>query len=171
MDWSRLLSTGISLVKRYRAQQHAQPKQAPQLADGYEGDWHKPLPPVNYAPRRNNSPDPGEVVWAWVPFEEDHSRGKDRPVLVLCEHPETPDTFLALPLTSKDHDRDADQERRAGRFWMDIGSGSWDRSGRESEVRLNRVLALRDDAVRREGASVDRDVFTRIVDAAREVNA
>jgi hypothetical protein len=29
-------------------------------------------------------------------------------------------------LTSKDHDRDAEDEARYGRYWMDIGSGDWD---------------------------------------------
>lgn len=32
-----------------------------------------------YAPVANGRPDPGEVVWAWVPYEEDTSQGKDRP--------------------------------------------------------------------------------------------
>ena len=35
----------------------------------------------DYRPRRDGKPDPGEVVWAWVPFEENDGRGKDRPVL------------------------------------------------------------------------------------------
>jgi len=36
-----------------------------------------------YAPVADGHPDPGEVVWTWVPFEDDPSRGKDRPVLVI----------------------------------------------------------------------------------------
>ena len=40
-------------------------------------------PAVSYRPRRDGRPDPGEVVWAWVPFEEDPAQGKDRPVLLL----------------------------------------------------------------------------------------
>ena len=38
---------------------------------------------ARYAPERDGEPDPGEVVWAWVPYEDDPSQGKDRPVLVL----------------------------------------------------------------------------------------
>jgi hypothetical protein len=38
---------------------------------------------VSYAPRRDGLPDPGEVVWAWVPYEEDARRVKDRPVKQL----------------------------------------------------------------------------------------
>ena len=117
-----------------------------------------------YAPKRNGRPDPGEVVWAWVPFEEDASQGKDRPVLVLDVQR---GVVIALQLTSKDHDRDADQEARAGRFWMDIGTGDWDRQHRPSEVRLNRVLRLAPGAVRREGAALDRATFDRVVAAAQ----
>lgn len=119
--------------------------------------------PARYAPQRDGNADPGEVVWAWVPYEDDPTQGKDRPVLVLDVHQ---DTVIALPLTSKDHDRDAAQEARAGRLWMDIGSGGWDRSGRPSEVRLNRVLRLQADAVRREGAALDRQLFGDVVRAA-----
>lgn len=118
---------------------------------------------ARYAPQRDGNADPGEVVWAWVPYEDDPTQGKDRPVLVLDVHQ---DTVIALPLTSKDHDRDAAQEARAGRLWMDIGSGGWDRSGRPSEVRLNRVLRLQADAVRREGAALDRQLFEDVVRAA-----
>ena len=67
--------------------------------------------------------------------------------------------LLALAFTSKDHDRDAEQEARAGRFWFDLGAGAWDPSGRPSEVRLDRVLRLDADAVRREGATLDRARF------------
>lgn len=116
-----------------------------------------------YAPVPNGRPDPGEVVWAWVPYEEDASRGKDRPVLVLEVSGEV---VYALQLTSQDHDRDAAQEARAGRYWMDIGTGDWDRQRRPSEVRLNRLLTLPADAVRREGAALDRHVFDRVVAAA-----
>ena len=31
----------------------------------------------------DGEPDPGEVVWAWVPYEDDPAQGKDRPVLVV----------------------------------------------------------------------------------------
>jgi len=117
-----------------------------------------------YAPKRDGRPDPGEVVWAWVPYEEDASQGKDRPVLVLTVQP---DAVIALQLTSKDHDRDAAQEQRAGRLWMDIGTGDWDRERRPSEVRLNRVLRLDPSAVRREGAALDRAMFDQVVAAAR----
>jgi len=119
---------------------------------------------VRYAPRANGQADPGEVVWAWVPFEEDPSRGKDRPVLVLARRG---GELLTLPLTSKDHDLDQRQENRSGRYWMDVGTGAWDRARRPSEVRLDRLVRLRDRDVRREGAAIDRVVFEQVVEAAR----
>ncbi len=119
---------------------------------------------IGWAPRADGRPDPGEVCWAWVPYEEDASQGKDRPVLVIGREDAQ---LLALQLTSKDHDRDAEQERRAGRLWMDVGTGPWDSQRRPSEVRLNRLLRLSPDGVRREGAALDRATFERVVTAAR----
>ena len=131
----------------------------------------------SYAPEADGQPDPGEVVWAWVPYEEDPSKGKDRPVLVIgLDGPNeatapgatTPGTtVLALPLTSIDHDRDAAQEAGEGRYWMDVGTGDWDREHRPSEVRLNRLLRLDAGAVRREGAALDPQTYAAVVEAAR----
>ena len=42
-----------------------------------------PTLPARYAPEIDGEPDPGEVVWAWVPYEDDPTQGKDRPVLLL----------------------------------------------------------------------------------------
>jgi hypothetical protein len=122
----------------------------------------------DYAPRRDGRPDPGEIVWAWVPYEENDGRGKDRPVLIVAREG---DVLLGLTLTSKDHDRDAADEARRGRFWMDIGSGPWDSRGRPSEVRLDRILRLTPDAVRREGAALDRTRFLRVAQEAHRVQA
>ena len=38
---------------------------------------------------------------------------------------------------------------------MDIGAGAWDPEHRPSEVRLDRLIILEDDAIRREGAAVE----------------
>jgi hypothetical protein len=123
---------------------------------------------VVYAPEADGQPDPGEVVWGWVPYEEDASQGKDRPVLLLGLGTD-PGTWLGLMLTSKDHDRDQADEARHGRFWMDIGTGSWDSRGRPSEVRLDRILRLAPDTVRREGAALDRQRFLRVAQEAQRV--
>ena len=121
---------------------------------------------VDYRPRDDGRPDPGEVVWAWVPYDEGDGRGKDRPVLVVGRRG---GNLLGLLLTSKDHDRDAADEARHGRVWTDLGSGPWDARGRPSEVRLDRLLVLDPATVRREGAALDRDRFDRVVAEARRV--
>ncbi|MBA2456102.1 MAG: type II toxin-antitoxin system PemK/MazF family toxin [Nocardioidaceae bacterium] len=121
----------------------------------------EPAPEVSYAPNLDDGrPDPGEIVWAWVPYEDDPSRGKDRPVLIVGRED---DMLLGLMLTSKDHDRDAADEARWGRFWFDIGSGDWDARRRPSEVRVDVVLRLDPDRMRREGAVLDRATFDAVV--------
>jgi hypothetical protein len=125
----------------------------------YPGDFAGTVRP-EYSPRLDGDADPGEVVWTWVPFEEDYSQGKDRPVLVVGRDGRW---LLALMLTSKDHSRDLANEARWGRRWMDLGSGPWDRAGRPSEVRLDRVLRVDPAVVRREGAILDRRRFDAVV--------
>jgi hypothetical protein len=117
---------------------------------------------IGYRPSANGRADPGEVVWAWVAYEDDPTQGKDRPVLVLAAEGED---LLVLPMTSKDHDRDAAQEARDGRIWMDVGSGPWDPRGRSSEVRLNRTVRIPAAEVRREGAALGAEVFAAVVAA------
>src|SRR5215203_484249 len=124
------------------------------------------LPDVEYRPHADGRPDPGEIVWAWVPYEEGDGRGKDRPVLVIGRRGAD---LLGLMLTSKDHDRDAADEARHGRVWTDIGTGTWDSRGRPSEVRLDRLLELDPATVRREGGALDRIRFDRVVAEARRL--
>ncbi|MBM7519238.1 type II toxin-antitoxin system PemK/MazF family toxin [Nocardioides nitrophenolicus] len=126
-------------------------------------------PDGSYAPVANDRPDPGEVVWAWVPYEDDPTQGKDRPVLVIgtATGGDGHEVVHALAMTSKDHDRDEAQEAAAGRYWMDIGTGAWDPRGRPSEVRLNRLLVLAVDAVRREGAALAPATYAAVI-AARQ---
>lgn len=127
----------------------------------YVGDYTGAVDAV-YSPRLDGDPDPGEVVWTWVPYEDDHTQGKDRPVLLVGRDGPW---LLALQLTSKDHDRDAAREARYGRTWMDIGSGPWDGQGRPSEVRVDRVVRVSPDAVRREGAVLERSTFDEVAAA------
>ena len=62
---------------------------------------------ASYEPVMDGDADPGEVVWTWVPYQEDASVGKDRPAVVVGAHGEG---VYILQLTSKDHTRDAAQE-------------------------------------------------------------
>jgi hypothetical protein len=117
---------------------------------------------LEYRPHDDDRPDPGEIVWAWVPFEENDGRGKDRPVLVVGRDG---DALLGLMLSSKDHDVDAADEARHGRHWVDVGTGPWDRQGRPSEVRVDRVLRIDPADVRREGAALSRARFDEVAAA------
>ncbi len=112
-----------------------------------------------YAPDLDGEPDPGEVVWTWVPYEENDGRGKDRPVLLVGHDGPW---LLGLMLSSRDHDT---RPSPADERWMDVGTGAWDSKGRPSEVRLDRVLRIAPDAVRREGAVLDRERFARVAAA------
>jgi hypothetical protein len=130
-----------------------------ELAGRYPGDF-RGTAAVRYAPSPNGRPEPGEVVWTWVPFEEDHSQGKDRPVLLVGTSGRY---LLGLMLTSKDHDGDS---RRADDY-VDIGTGPWDRQSRPSEAKLDRVLQVRPKDVRREGAILDAGRFSLVAAALR----
>ena len=127
---------------------------------------HQGGPDVEYRPREDGRPDPGEVVWAWVPYDENDGRGKYRPVLVIGRRA---GNLLALMLSSQDHDRDAADEARHGRIWTDVGTGPWDSRGRHSEVRLDRLLVVDPATVRREGAALDRVRFDQVIAEARRV--
>ena len=110
-----------------------------------------------YAPEPDGRADPGEVVWTWVAYEDDPGRGKDRPVLVVGREGAA---LLALVLSSQD-------ERDGQRGWLALGPGAWDREQRPSWVRLDRVLRVAEDGIRREGAVLDRARFDRVARALR----
>jgi hypothetical protein len=102
-----------------------------------------------YAPDLDGRADPGEIVWSWVVYEDDPTRGKDRPVLVVGRDRRT---LLGLMLSSQEHHRNDPN-------WVSIGSGSWDYEGRASWVRLDRVLDVPEEGIRREGAILERETF------------
>ncbi|ASW57347.1 toxin PemK [Plantactinospora sp. KBS50] len=110
-----------------------------------------------YAPELDGQADPGEVVWTWVPYEDDPRQGKDRPVLVVGRHSRT---LFGLMLSSQ-------SDRDGQRHWLALGPGEWDRDNRPSWVRLDRVLTMREDSIRREGAILDRARFDRVGRALR----
>jgi hypothetical protein len=130
-------------------------------------DTVRDQPDGTYAPVPDGRPDPGEVVWAWVPYEDDPTRGKDRPVLVIgtAVGADGQQLVHCLVMTSKDHDRDAAQEAASGRYWMDVGTGAWDARGRPSEVRLNRLLVIAAADVRREGAAIAPAIYAQVLAA------
>jgi hypothetical protein len=104
---------------------------------------------VVYAPDLDGRADPGEIVWTWVVYEDDPTQGKDRPVLVVGRDRSI---LLGLMLSSQErHETDRD--------WVGIGAGDWDYEGRPSWVRLDRVLDVPEEGIRREGAVLAREIF------------
>ena len=171
-DWRDLLRDRIrSVVQATRATTRAATRRparrttVPRPPHVALPDYEERLTPA-YAPDLDGDADPGEVVWTWVPFEDEPSQGKDRPVLVVG-HDEP--HLLGLMLTSKDHSRNAEQEARQGRHWLDIGSGDWDAQRRPSEIRLDRVLRIDPAQVRREGSVMPRAMFEEVVGSLAEV--
>ncbi len=104
-----------------------------------------------YAPRLDGEPDPGEVVWTWVPYVENDGRGKDRPVLIIARLDDGR-AWAACYLSTKPH-----------RGFVSIGSGPWDSKGRESFLSPERVLRVTENGMRRESTGVSRTVFERAV--------
>lgn len=114
---------------------------------------------VTYQPRHDGNADPGEVVWAWIPYEDDPSQGKDRPAVAVG----FAGPLLALvPFTSKD------QHGRPDTY--EIGTGGWDSSGRPSWVKLDRLVGVDPSAVRREGATLDVARFKDLVRRLQQVH-
>lgn len=112
---------------------------------------------ISYAPDLDGRADPGEIVWTWVVYEDDPSRGKDRPVLVVGRDRTV---LLGLMLSSQDH-------HGGDPNWISIGRGGWDHEGRASWVRLDRVLDVPEESIRREGAILDRERFDLIATRLR----
>ncbi|MGL4832209.1 MAG: type II toxin-antitoxin system PemK/MazF family toxin, partial [Propionibacteriaceae bacterium] len=126
----------------------------------YPGDFTGLLA-VDYQPEKDGDVDPGEVVWSWVPFEEDHSKGKDRPVLIVgCDG----DWLLGLPLSSKNHQLDKEQEAAERRYWVSVGHGPWDAGNHTSSVRVNRVIRVAPTSVRRIGGQLSKQHFCDVLD-------
>lgn len=107
---------------------------------------------VSYRPRRDGHADPGEVVWAWIPYEDDPSQGKDRPAVAIG----FAGPLLALvPFTS--------QDQHGRRDTYEIGVGGWDASGRPSWVKLDRMVGVNPASVRREGSTLEPARFKDLI--------
>lgn len=112
-----------------------------------------------YAPERDGMADAGEIVWTWVPFEEDPSQGKDRPLLVVGRKG---NRLHGLMLSSQ---RPDEWERQD---WLPVGSGPWDRRARDSYLRLDRLFEFEEAGIRREAAVMDEALFWKVAAVLRE---
>jgi len=110
-----------------------------------------------YAPQLDGDADPGEVVWTWVPYEDDPNQGKDRPVLVVGRAGRT---LAGLMLSSQ-------ADRAEQRHWYALGPGAWDREERPSWIRLDRVIEVDEDGIRREGCVLERRRFELVAEELR----
>lgn len=108
-----------------------------------------------YSPVLDGDPDPGEIVWTWVPYEDDPTKGKDRPVAVIGRRG---DHLVGVALTSKERDP---------RYQVPVGTGSWDRERRPSFAKVDRVLDIDPGSVRREGAVLTRAQYDAVVAGVR----
>ncbi|MBO1901860.1 hypothetical protein J4H92_07850 [Leucobacter weissii] len=106
----------------------------------------------SYSPLLDGEPDPGEVVWTWVPYVENDGRGKDRPVLIIASLSDG--AFAGCYLSTKQH-----------RGFVPVGTGPWDPQGRESFLSPERLLRVTDGGMRRETMGLDRAAFDRAVAA------
>ena len=110
---------------------------------------------VDYSPSKDGMPDSGEVIWTWVPYQENDGRGKDRPVLVIGR--QSADRVYAVRMTSKPHEHDRD--------YLSIGRGDWDSQGRESWVDIEQLYSVHARGMRREAAVLDRGRYDRVSEA------
>lgn len=159
---ARLVSVAVAALTsrsvRARSAERSQPR--PPASEGAAGTHatRAVTPPrsltLAYEPHPDGDPDAGEIVWTWVPYDENDGRGKDRPVLVIARHEGA--RVLAVRLTSRPRDGDRD--------YVAIGAGACDASGRESWVDIDGVYSVHPDGMRREASALDR---ARYADVAR----
>ncbi len=121
-----------------------------------------PGPAFVYDPQLDGDADPGEIVWTWVPYEEDATQGKDRPTVVVAR--DGADVLL-VPLSSRSH-----EDRPDHGDWIALGSGVWDRDGRVSYANVGRVLRAAPDSIRREGAVLEPERFADVVAAVQRLD-
>ncbi|WP_374225696.1 type II toxin-antitoxin system PemK/MazF family toxin [Nocardiopsis sp. B62] len=112
-----------------------------------------------YAPEKDGLADAGEIVWTWVPYEEDATQGKDRPLLVVGRKGPRLHGLMLSTQAPDEHER---------QDWLPIGTGAWDREGRDSFVRVDRLFEFDEAAIRREAAVMDESLFWKVAAVLRE---
>lgn len=101
----------------------------------------------------DDHPDPGEVVWAKVRYQEDVNQSKDRPVLIIGRINGT-NKLAAVQLTSQINGRPNQHV---------VGPGSWDRFGRNAAVKLDQIIVVDPKDYRREGSTFERARFDDVI--------
>lgn len=112
---------------------------------------------IYYAPDMDGQAEPGEVVWIWAPSDGPEAPPRERAMLVIGR-----DRHTILGLLISPNPKHADAES-----WLEIGAGEWDAAGRQCWIRLDRVLEVSEQGVRRQGALFPQRRFERIATRLR----
>lgn len=113
---------------------------------------------IIYSPDIDGPVDAGEIVWLFVPEHGPTEPPTERAVMVIGRS--VNQDLLGLLISPNDvHDEDRD--------WFPIGSGPWQTTGDPCWVRLDRVIQVPEDSVRREGALLPERRFDRVARALR----
>lgn len=134
-------------------------RHAPKLSTTYPGDY-RGTPHITYAPHTGKTPDPGEVVKAWVPEAKNHRQGADQSVLLVGRDG---DWLLGLPVSTE-------TEHEDGR-WVSIGTGAWDTRRRKSAARVDRVVRIHPDDVRGRAEKLDKARFDAVAAGVRRARS
>jgi len=132
-------------------------RHAPKLSIRYPGDF-KGRPHITYAPHTGKTPDPGEVVTAWVPDEDDHKDGKDRAALLIGRDG---DWLLGVTLSTSET-----EVSERGR-WVALGTGAWDARHRPTHARVDRIVRIHPDDVRGRNEKLDKTRFDKVAAGVR----
>lgn len=114
---------------------------------------------IFFAPDMDGQADSGEVVWVWAPTGGAGTPPTERAILLVGR---TRSTVLGLLISPNSAHSDDDS-------WLEIGSGEWDDSGRQCWVRLDRVLEVSEEQVRRKGILFPQRRFERIANRLRQM--
>lgn len=108
---------------------------------------------IYYAPDMDGQAEPGEVVW----FNPSTDPPQERSMLVVGRNRHD---VLGLLISGEENHTDDDD-------WLTIGSGEWQTSGEPCWVRLDKVLSIPEEDVRRRGTLFPPRRFERIADTLR----
>ncbi|AKE39686.1 PemK-like protein [Corynebacterium camporealensis] len=110
-----------------------------------------------FAPDIDGQADSGEVVWVWAPSDGKQAPPRERAVLLIGR---THTTVLGLLISANPEHGEEDN-------WLEIGAGEWDESGRQCWIRLDRILEVSEEEVRRQGTLFPERRFQRIANRLR----
>lgn len=120
-------------------------------------DTHRLARTIFYAPDMDGQADPGEVVWADIHTVKGGEIARRSLLIVGRRH----HTLLTLLISSNAEHADQDN-------WFKIGTGPWDSKGRESWIRIDKILELPESLIQRRGVSMPERRFERIASRLRD---